>query len=381
MTLQRQIYFWLAALAALILFLLAFREVLLPFVAGMALAYCLDPMADWLERSGFSRMAATVTILSLFVLLFILALVLVLPILGHQLASFLQNLPDYIAALQKLIAEQGGNKLLDLIGRTSESSQPPLADLVSQGTKWLGTLLQKIWSGGQALMNVVALFVVTPIVAFYLLYDWDHMVEKVDSWVPRDHVGTIRELGAEINGVLAGFIRGQGTVSLALGTYYAIALSLVGLNFGLLIGLFSGLLGFIPYVGSGLGLILSMGVALVQFWPDYVSIGLVALIFVSGQFFEGNFLQPKLVGESVGLHPVWLMFALVAFGYAFGFVGMMVAIPVASAIGVLSRFALRQYMESPIYLGRAGKPETGKETDGEPQRETGQTVDPTALQD
>jgi predicted PurR-regulated permease PerM len=197
----------------------------------------------------------------------------------------------------------------------------------------------------------VSLVVVTPIVAFYLLEDWDHIIAKIDSWVPRDHVETVRSLGRDINTAMAGFIRGQGTVCLVLGTFYAVLLSFSGLKFGLAIGAIAGALTFIPYAGALIGGVLAIGVALVQFWPDFWSIGIVVGIFALGQFLEGNFLSPKLVGKSVGLHPVWLMFALFAFGYAFGFVGLLLAVPMAAAAGVLMRFALRQYLGSALYLG------------------------------
>ena len=183
------------------------------------------------------------------------------------------------------------------------------------------------------------------------------MVATVDGWVPREHVETVRALGREINTAMAGFIRGQGTVCLLLGFFYAVALSLAGLKFGLAIGLLAGALTFIPYAGALIGGVLAIGVALVQFWPDFWSIALVAAIFGVGQFLEGNFLSPKLVGKSVGLHPVWLMFALFAFGYAFGFVGLLLAVPLAAAAGVLVRFALRQYLSSRLYLGAADGPE------------------------
>ena len=186
---------------------------------------------------------------------------------------------------------------------------------------------------------------------FYLLVDWDDMIATIDGWVPREHVETVRALGRDINTAMAGFIRGQGTVCLALGFFYAVALSMAGLKFGLAIGLLAGALTFIPYAGALIGGVLAIGVALVQFWPELWSIALVGAIFAAGQFLEGNFLSPKLVGKSVGLHPVWLMFALFAFGYAFGFVGLLLAVPMAAAAGVLVRFGLRQYLSSRLYLG------------------------------
>ena len=182
------------------------------------------------------------------------------------------------------------------------------------------------------------------------------MVGTVDKWVPRDHVETVRQIATDINTATAGFVRGQGTLCLVLGAMYAIGLTLTGLNFGILIGLFAGLISFIPYVGSLTGLVLALGVALVQFWPDWAMIVAVAGVFFVGQFIEGNILSPKLVGKSVGLHPVWLMFALFAFGALFGFVGLLIAVPAAAAIAVLVRFAISRYLESPLYKGHGIEP-------------------------
>ena len=207
-----------------------------------------------------------------------------------------------------------------------------------------------------ALVSVVSLFVVTPVVAFYMLLDWDRMVATVDSWVPRDYVLTVRQIATDINTATAGFVRGQGTLCLILGTIYAVGLTLTGLNFAILIGLFAGLISFIPYVGSLTGLVLALGVAFVQFWPDWTMIVAVAVVFFIGQFIEGNILSPKLVGKSVGLHPVWLMFALFAFGALFGFVGLLIAVPAAAAVAVLVRFAIARYLESPLYKGHAPEP-------------------------
>jgi predicted PurR-regulated permease PerM len=214
-----------------------------------------------------------------------------------------------------------------------------------------GELLNTVLTSVNSLVGIVLLFVIVPVVAFYLLYDWDNMVAKVDDLLPRDHAPTIRHLAAEIDKTLASFIRGMGTVSLILGTYYAVALMLVGLQFGLVVGALAGLVTFIPYVGALVGGALAIGLALFQFWGDWLSIGLVAGIFVLGQVVEGNVLTPKLVGSSVGLHPVWLIFALSVFGSLFGFVGMLVAVPVAAVIGVVARFGIGSYKSSLLYRG------------------------------
>jgi predicted PurR-regulated permease PerM len=204
--------------------------------------------------------------------------------------------------------------------------------------------------------------VVTPVVAFYLLLDYDRIVAKVDGFVPVRNKAVVRRLAGEIDTAIAGFIRGQALVCLLLGLWYGIGLSLIGVNFGLLIGIISGFLSFIPYVGSLSGLVLALGVAIVQFLPEWVPIVLTLVVFATGQFLEGNILAPKLVGQSVGLHPVWLMFALFAFGSLFGFVGLLLAVPLAAAIGVLVRYGLEQYMRSPLYSGVPAQPRRIDET-------------------
>mgnify|MGYP001244682252 CR=1 FL=1 len=360
MSLKSQVLFWLGALVVTTIILLFLRGMLLPFVAGMILAYLLDPVADRLESWGLGRVLASSLILGAALVLFVMALLVLIPILSRQLANFAENLPGYLKSLELLAQTYGSKWLSPLFDGNLKSLSGNISDIATKGVSWLATLLKSIWSGGMALVNIVSLFVVTPIVAFYMLIDWDRMIEKVDSWLPRDHAPVIREIAADINRAIAGFLRGQGTVCLLLGLFYAIGLTIAGLNFGLLIGLGAGLLSFIPYVGSVLGLVVSLGVALVQFWPDWVMILIVLLIFSAGQFLEGNFLSPKLVGGSIGLHPVWLMFALFAFGYLFGFTGMLMAVPLAAAFAVVLRFLLKQYLASSVYLGGGG---AGRETE------------------
>lgn len=347
--------FWLLAMAALILFLVVFSSILLPFLAGMVLAYFLDPVADRLEKAGFSRLLAAVTILVLFVILLVLALAIVGPIIASQLADFIARIPEYFTRLRNLLTSFDIEWLSSRVGIEPQGLEEGINSIFSSGSGMVSDLLASLWSGGRALVDVVGLLVVTPVVAFYMLVDWDRMVARVDDLIPRDNVATVRRLAREIDRSVAGFVRGQGTLCLILGTIYAIGLTLAGLNFGLLIGMFAGLISFIPYVGSMVGLVLSVGVAFVQFWPEWQMVALVAAIFFGGQFIEGNILQPNLVGKSAGLHPVWLMFALFAFGYLFGFAGLLVAVPAAAAVAVLVRFAVEQYEDSPLYRG-AGKP-------------------------
>ncbi len=352
MTLQRQITFWLGALTILILSLWLLSDILLPFIAGLVLAYFLDPVADWFEEKGVPRLVATLIILGTSILAFVLLVLLLVPVLGGQIANFAENLPENIKTLTKLFNDAAPEWLKQTLARQTGELSGSTGDFAGKIAGWAGAVLKSILSGGVAVVNMLSLLVITPIVAFYMLNDWDRMVAIVDGWLPRDQLETIRDLARKIDAAMAGFIRGQGLVCMILGLFYAFALISVGLNFGLLIGLAAGFLSFVPYVGSLVGGVLAIGMALVQFWPDWFFILLVVGIFVTGQFIEGNFLSPKLVGGRIGLHPVWLMFALFAFGYLFGFVGLLMAVPLAAAVAVLTRFGLKQYLASKLYLGQ-----------------------------
>ena len=226
-----------------------------------------------------------------------------------------------------------------------------IKQLAQKATGWAGGVLTSVLSGGLAVVNFIALLVITPVVAFYLLLDWDRMMQRISDWLPRDHADTIRQIGSDINDVISGFVRGQFTVLMILGVFYVIGLTLIGLNFGLLIGLGAGLISFIPFVGPVVGFVVGGTVAVVQFWPDWHWVAAVIGVFLAGQAIEGNVLSPMIVGDRVRLHPVWLMFALFVFGYLFGFVGMLIAVPVAAAIGVLVRFGLQLYLKSSFYQG------------------------------
>jgi predicted PurR-regulated permease PerM len=349
--LRRQIRFWLITGLLIALVIYIFSEILLPFVAGMVLAYFLDPVADWLERRGLSRLMATIVVLITFIIMLALALVILIPILARQFYDLMSIAPEYLGKLQKMIMDFDPQWFEERFGVRAEDLRSGMESLLTSGVGFISAIFQSIWDSGVALFNIAGLLVVTPVVAFYMLLDWDHMVAKVDSWVPRDNVEVVRQIATDINASTAGFVRGQGTLCLVLGFMYAVGLTAVGLKFGILIGLFAGLVSFIPYIGSMLGLVVSIGVALVQFWPDWKMVVAVGVVFVIGQFIEGNILQPRLVGKSVGLHPVWLMFALFAFGMLFGFVGLLIAVPAAAAVAVLIRYAMSRYLASPLYQG------------------------------
>ncbi|MCX8508498.1 MAG: AI-2E family transporter, partial [Rhodobacteraceae bacterium] len=283
-------------------------------------------------------------------LIFVLLALLILPMLVRQLIQLVNAAPAIFGQLQDVLTQRfpqiadqqsvGHDTLLSL-GKTIQA----------RGGELVGSLL----SSAMSVINFIVFIVVVPVVTFYLLLDWDHLVARIDSALPLDHREQVRAIARDVDRVLAGFVRGQVSVCLLMGSFYALALMLAGLQFGLVVGAIAGLITFIPYIGSLVGGGLAIGLALFQFWGDWMQIGLIVGIFALGQFLEGNIITPRLVGKSVGLHPVWLLFALSAFGTLFGFVGMLVAVPVAAAIGVLARFGISQYLGSRLYRGLAGQ--------------------------
>lgn len=350
MTLGTQAKVWGIALVVFVALLVLLKGILLPFVAGMAIAYLLDPVCDRLERMGTSRTLATSIVTAIFAVVVILLLLLIVPLAIKQAVDFLGSLPDFIARTH--------DRLVPFLAQLQQRFDLPdaaeLSDIARQrfGTalSWLAGLLEGVVGQGLALANLLSLIFITPVVTFYLLRDWDRLVARLDDLLPRDHAAVIRQQAGLANQSLAGFARGQSMVCLTLALYYSISLTIVGLPFGTVVGLAAGLLTFIPYVGSLTGFVVSMAIAIGQFdhtWPIVVT----ALIFLIGQVLEGNFLTPKLVGDRVGLHPVWIIFALLAGGALFGFVGLLLAVPVAALIGVLVRFSIAQYRASRLYLG------------------------------
>ena len=341
---RQQLIYWSIAAAVFLALLFMLGNVLLPFVVGGAVAYFLDPVADRLETMGFSRLWATIVICVIALLIVVLIALIVIPLLVSQTAGLVAQAPEIIDSVE-----------LYLSTRFPEIfPEDWLASLGQRVQERGDELLSTVLSSALGVVNILVFLVVAPVVAFYLLKDWDRMVAEIDTLLPRDHAPVIRDLARQIDRTLASFIRGQGTVCLILGTFYAIALMLMGLNFGVVVGFVAGLLTFIPYLGALIGGALAVGLALFQFWGDWLWIVAIYAVFQAGQFVEGNFLTPNLVGSSVGLHPVWLIFALSAFGSVFGFVGMLVAVPVAAMIGVLIRYAIARYREGLLYRGVSG---------------------------
>ena len=351
MTMRQQGLFWLGALAVIFLTLYLLSPILLPFVLGIILAYLLNPIVTRLERIRVRRTVAALLVSGVIILVFAAALSFVVPFIANEITNLIASLPEIIHNLQKFAAEQGA-PVIERIGGPEAvlQVQQAIGEMVNSAGGLLRDILASIWSGGEAVMNAFMLVIVTPIIAFYLLIDWPRMTRTIDSWLPRRHDDTVRRLWREMDRSIAGFLRGQTVVVILLAAFYSIALSLIGLNWALVIGIGAGLLSFVPLVGAVTGFMVSGAVATVQFWPEWWMIALTLGVFVFGQIVEGYVIAPKIVGEATGVHPVWLMFALFAFGYLFGFVGLLLAVPLAAMIAVLCRFAIARYMDSSLYL-------------------------------
>jgi predicted PurR-regulated permease PerM len=354
MHVERQVLFWGIAAGLLIVTIAVLSDILLPFIAGIAIAYFLSPLADRLVALGLNRVVASLLIVATLAVVVIAALVLIVPVILTQAQDLAVALPGEIQRVRDWFdawaRAQFGTNYGGLAGQIDRASGA-LADNWASLAGWAAT---SIWSRSHAVVNFLALMLVTPLVVFYLLVDWHPMLDKVDTWLPRGQAASIRTLASDMNDAVAAFVRGQGTVCIILAAYYAVALSAIGLNYGLLIGLATGAMAFVPFVGWALGLITATAVAVIQFWPDAVPILLVIGVFLAAQALDAGFLSPTIVGSKIGLHPVWLIFALFVFSYLFGLVGTLVAVPLAAALGVLIRFALDAYLKSTVYRGADG---------------------------
>jgi len=352
MTREKRFWSWVGIIAVLVALVFLFRSILLPFVAGAAVAYFLDPVLDKMEEKGMSRLIATTLVTVIFFAIVVALIILIVPLLQTQFVGFAKNLPtiadsiaQHLAPLQEAIRENMSSERIEALKDATKSFGSELVG-------WILGLLKKFFEGGVAFFNLVSLIFITPLVSFYLLRDWDRIVAKVDSWLPRTHAPAIRGIVKDIDLTIAGFVRGQGIVVIFLAAFYGVGLTLIGLDFGLLVGMGTGLISFVPYFGMLIGLVTGVTIAIFQF-GEIVPVILVLVVFGLGQVIESFYLTPKLVGESVGLHALWVIFALMAGGALFGFTGVLLAVPVAATIGVLVRFFLSQYLDSPLYSGHS----------------------------
>lgn len=354
MSVRNHAYFWAVVIALTIGFILLFQDILLPFILGLVIGYLLDPTTDKLEAMKIPRGISAFLVLTGFFVVLLLIISLILPVLEVQVVRLADVLPDYLQQAKDELIKLSEVYVEPYLGADLFNREELGRNYGEKAAKWVSATLQGVWSGGQAVFGIISLLIITPVVAFYLLRDWDKMVAMIDSYLPRKNRDTVRKIMHDIDETLAGFLRGQGIVCLLLGIFYAAGLSLAGLDFGLLLGLFIGLISFIPYIGAIFGGILCIGLALLQF-STMGPVLMVAGIFAVGQFLEGNILAPKFVGDNVNLHPVWILFALLAGGSLFGFTGVLIAVPVAAVLGVMTRYVLGEYKKSALYKGAPQK--------------------------
>ncbi len=344
----RTALFWLAVVAAGLLLIYGLRAVLAPFLVALALAYLFQPLVSRLAGLGLSRAAAACLVLLGVVLAVAALLVMLWPLLQAQIARLVETVPQYWRQLRQDVLPGLIDRLDARLPADLSSLASELRNYSGEAAGWLARALGDLAGGGLALVHLLTLLVITPIVTFFLLRDWPRLIRVLAGLVPPRHMATVRALAGEIDQRLAGFVRGQALICLCLAVFYTVGLMLIGLEFALTVGLISGVISFIPFVGTIAGVLLATLLAVAQFagwWPPLLVLGLFGL----GNVLEGNFLQPTLLGERVGLHPVWVIFALLAGGSLAGLTGMLVAVPAMAAIAVLVRFAVGRYRASPFY--------------------------------
>lgn len=355
--------FWLITAVVFAGLLWLFSGMLLPFVLGMAVAYFLDPLVRRMRVLRLSRgMASLLVLLSFIGILAGLSVVLV-PLIRVQIDEFLTTLPGDFDALQQQFWPRIKDTLVHIPGLDTEKLQSGLTAYGGDAMKFFGRVLGHVLTGSMALLDILALFLVTPIVAFYMMRDWPLLVQRLDSLIPPHLAPNIHRVLGKIDQMIAGFIRGQATVSLCLAALYSIGLSLVGLKYGMVIGLVGGLLSFIPIVGSVCALTTAMIVACMQFTAPGSILAVVAVFAVIFTF-DSNFMTPKLVGDRVGLHPLWIMFAILAGGKLCGFLGVVLAVPTAGTVAILLGVGLDYYRRSRFFDGRLNPNLAGGTGDG-----------------
>ncbi len=348
---KKNILFWSLTALLLCLSIYVFRGILLPFVLGFILAYVLNPLVVRLQKFHFNRTWATAVVITGLLLILLISILILLPVLQAQLVSFIAKIPVMANTLKERLLP-----IFEAIKEHIPAQQLAyIKDALSTQTSDLmtdfGTTLMNFFTGWSALFNVATFLVITPVVTFYLLNDWTIIVDKIKALYPRKNVALINKKVNEMDSVLSAFIRGQAVVCLFLALFYGFGLNAINLDFGFSIGFISGLFSFIPYVGSLTGFVLSLLLALTQNADWILFVGILA-VFGIGQFLEGYVLTPKLVGDRVGLHPVWVIFALFAGGTLFGFLGVLIAVPAFAVLGVLVRSAIDYYKRSAYYKGK-----------------------------
>lgn len=330
--------------ALFLAFFLLIKPILFPFIAALVIAYLFNPLAARLEKLKLSRTLSVVAIISIILIILEALLILVLPLLYDQMTSLINSIPKYAETFIKDVypnfrqsALEHGFKLE--YNLSNYFSGENIKDVFS----YSGGIFDYFLKSGIVLVNIFSLIFITPVLVFYILRDWNSIVKSIDNHLPVGQKKNIRNIFSDMDKTLSSCIHGQFNVCVILGLFYSCGLTLTGLNFGFLIGFLTGFMSFIPYVGMLVGVVIAIIIALFQWGLDWFHIGIVSIVFILGQIIESNFLTPKLVGDKIGLHPVWVIFGLFVFGILFGFVGILLALPLTAIFGVLIKFALSQY--------------------------------------
>ena len=340
--------FWLLiAFASVLIIIWCFSRVLTPYIFGIILAYLLDPLVDKLENFGLARAMSSILIMILALSILVVCTLLLIPALTGQIGSLLVALPDIYSRV--LIVTE--SIVPDFLQRSLVSSDETLDLKAALATNSIN-IASKFASYALAAFDLLVLFLIVPVITFYLLMDWDKIWTKLNNYLPQGSSKEVYEVILKIDNVLSNFVRGQLLICLTLSLLYSVSLLALGLNYSLIIGLFAGLISFIPFLGATVGAIIALGVAALQFWSTPEMIAYVGIIFITGQLFESNLLTPKLVGNSVRLHPVMIMLSVSIGGALSGLSGVMLAVPVAAIIAVLFRELLSKYLNSSFFQSR-----------------------------
>jgi predicted PurR-regulated permease PerM len=339
MRVTRETIFWIVVGVASFLAVLLLHEILLPFVVGAIGAFILVPVIDKLESRGINRSLATLGIVFILASALIVSALLIFPAAVGEIRFLVHELPKYVARIQAIALGPQSSWLHELGGEELQLERSAAEIAKEMGGDWLSTALRSVWSSGLAVFSLLSLLVVAPIITIYLLIDWKRLIATVDGWIAPHRRADVHAIVGEINATISAFMRGQATICIVLAAFYAVGLSILGLRHAIALGLLAGLISFVPYLGAATGLVVATLIAVVQFWPNWIPAVLVVCIFVVGEGIADYVLSPRIVGRRVRLHPIWLIFALSAFGLLFGFVGLLVAVPVAASLGVILRFA------------------------------------------
>lgn len=336
---------WVVATVLVGAFIYLTRGVMLPFLAGLAVAYFLDPLADKLEARKVPRGLAAALVIALFFLIILGVVLAFWPVLQAQIVAASKTLPQTVAGLRPWLNELV-QSVSDRFGAgVAGDVDSMLASFTDEALAKLRDSAGGVLKSGLALFNILTLVLISPVVAFYLLRDWDLLVAKVNSWLPPSKGPTVRALMTKIDTVLAGFVRGQLLVSTCMGVLYGVGWSLVGLDFAVVLGVLAGVMSIVPFVGALFAAVVAVAMAIGQWGFDITQIALVGSVFLVVQVLESALLTPRLIGGRVGLHPVWVLFAVFAGGEVMGFVGVLIAVPAAAAIAVLVRYWIDVYLE------------------------------------